>query len=182
MSTPQSRSNSLNRVIHPALYGLTLVFVVIEFLITAILVSDYNRNFYPSRSIRHRIRFLLFTSCWSLLLLPVYIFANLRAAGQTISSIGSNLAFVLITWIFWLAGAAAWTDALGGTLHCGDIFLNNQTINLSIPYCHSLRAVQAFAWMITITITVALGYVITVATRSRKTQTGLSGPMREVIA
>ncbi|MBW0543154.1 hypothetical protein O181_082869 [Austropuccinia psidii MF-1] len=174
-----SPESSMKSFLHPALFFLSWVFALIEFLITAILVHNYDSNGYPTDSVRDRLRFLLFVSCWTLLFVPVYIAANLRAPGRAIASISSNLAFTSVTWLFWFSGAIAWTDALGGTLHCGDLFLQNSVIEISIPYCGSLRAAQAFSWMILITFSAILGYVGLSAAKARKAPGGLSGPMRE---
>lgn len=175
-----NNQHTIQRIVHPALYGLALFFSVIEFLITVILVSDYNRHDWPSHGFRDRLRFLLFTCVWTLAFTPLYIVSNLRAPGQAVSSVASNLVFTFTTWVFWLAAAAAWTDVLGGTLRCGSIFLTNQTIDISVPYCNSLRAVQAFAWMIWLSLSAVLGYVASIALMHRKRSPGLSGPMTQV--
>lgn len=176
----QNNQKTVQRIAHPALYGLVLLFSFIEFLITVVLVSDYNRHDWPSTSFRDRLRFLVFTCVWTLAFTPLYIVSNLRAPDQVVSSVASNLGFTLITWVFWLAAAAAWTDVLGGSLQCGSILLTNQTIDISVPYCNSLRAVQAFAWMIWVSLSAVLSYVATIGVIHRKRSTGLSGPMTEV--
>jgi len=179
-ATAPSHPSTFHKVFLPLVLSLAYLFSVIEFIITAVLVHDYEDHGYPSGSHRDRIRFLLFTSCWCLLFLPIYLFANLRFAGQALSSVASNLGFISITWLLWLCGAGAWTDNLGGNLHCGDLFLNNEVINIDIPYCGSLRAVQAFSWMIWLLFSAALVYITTVAMRVKSHPTGLRGPMREV--
>ncbi|KAI8460260.1 hypothetical protein BY996DRAFT_4574955 [Phakopsora pachyrhizi] len=171
-------SNSLWRIVYPALYALILLFSIIEFLLTAVLISDYERGDYPNDSIRDRIRFILFSSCWNIVFIPIILVASLRATNSFIASATLNLALSAITWIFWLSAAASWTHALGGTLHCGDIFLMGQTINISIPYCEALVTVQAFSWMIWITLTGALACVAARFSQAAQQDTG-SGPMRE---
>ncbi|KAA1110418.1 hypothetical protein PGT21_020944 [Puccinia graminis f. sp. tritici] len=181
-ATPAHHQSLLHRLILPVIYSFVFLLSVIQFIITAVLVHDYEDHGYPNHSIRDRLRFLLFTSCWCLLFIPIYLFANLRLPGQALSSVLSNVGFISLTWLFWLCGAASWTDALGGTLHCGDLFLRNQVIDVSIPYCGSLRAVQAFAWMIWLLFSAALLYISTVAFQAKSHPTGLKGPMREVPA
>ncbi|OAV95342.1 hypothetical protein PTTG_03609 [Puccinia triticina 1-1 BBBD Race 1] len=181
-ATPAHHQSTLHRIILPILFSLALLFSVIQFIITAVLVHDYDDHGYPSGSHRDRLRFLLFTSCWSLLFLPIYLFANLRLLGHVLSSVASNLGFIALTWLFWLCAAASWTDVLGGTVQCGDLFLNNQVIDISVPYCGASRAVQAFAWMLWLLFSAALIYITTVAFRAKSHSSGLTGPMRQVPA
>ncbi|KAI7963617.1 hypothetical protein MJO29_004044 [Puccinia striiformis f. sp. tritici] len=192
-TTPTHHQSTLHRAILPIIFSLALLFSVIQFIITAVLVHDYESNTYPSTSIRDsqpayrlpllsRLRFLLFTSCWCLLFLPIFLFANLRLAGHALSSVVANLGFISLTWLLWLCGAASWSDALGGSLHCGDMYFTNQVVDMDIPYCGALRAVQAFSWMIWLLLSAALIYIATVAFRAKSRPTGLKGPMREVPA
>jgi hypothetical protein len=44
-----------------------------------------------------------------------------------------------LTWIFWLAAAAALTQAIGGTLDCHVT---------SFAYCGQLNALEGFAWLV----------------------------------
>ncbi|KAG0143281.1 hypothetical protein CROQUDRAFT_49033 [Cronartium quercuum f. sp. fusiforme G11] len=142
-----STDNIIKRA-HPIASGFIIFFALIEFFITVILVSDYNRHdSYPNGSIRDRIRFLLFASIWSLVFSSTYLIGVFLAPANFLFSIASHAGFTFLSWIFWLAGAASWTDALGGTLSCGDLFLSNFRIDIGVQYCHSLRAVQAFAWL-----------------------------------
>lgn len=181
-TTASSHSSPFHKLFLPVIFLLALLLSVIQFIITAVLIHDYEDHRYPSDSVRDRLRFLLFTSCWCLLFLPIYLFANARLIGQVFSSVASNLGFIFVTWLFWLCGAASWTDSLGGTLHCGDLFLNNQVLDISIPYCGSLRAVQAFSWMIWLLFSAALVYISAIAFRAKSRPSGLTGPMREVPA
>lgn len=59
------------------------------------------------------------------------------------------------SWIFWLAGAAALTAALGGGLSCG---------NTNIAYCNQLNASIAFAWIQFIIITILLVVIAFIGT------------------
>lgn len=45
-----------------------------------------------------------------------------------------------LTWIFWTAGAASITAALGGGLNCSKI-------KEDIVYCNQLNALEGFAWL-----------------------------------
>lgn len=63
---------------------------------------------------------------------------------------------MFMTWVFWLAGAAAITDSLGGGLNCGYVPLfillpKNEAEFIAsrdhITYCGQLNAEEAFAWI-----------------------------------
>jgi hypothetical protein len=42
------------------------------------------------------------------------------------------------SWVFWLSGAAAYTQSIGGGIRCG---------HRHFVYCHQMVAVEAFAWI-----------------------------------
>lgn len=170
------------RKAHPIAFGFVILFSFIEFLITTILISNYNSNdSYFSDSLRDRLKFLLFTSIWSLIFTSIYLFGIFKLPTNFLFSLASHAGFLFITWIFWLSGAAALSDTLSG-LSCGDMFLTNARINVGIPYCHSLRAVQAFAWIEWITLSFVLAYIALIGSKAVKTGAGLKSPMREVPA
>ncbi len=53
------------------------------------------------------------------------------------SHVGNSL---FLTWIFWTAGVASITTALGGGINC-------TTTPRRIVYCDQLNAAEAFAWI-----------------------------------
>jgi len=53
---------------------------------------------------------------------------------------GFNVTSLSVTWILWLAAAAAITQTLGGALNC-----NTQSY---LVYCGQLNALEGFAWLI----------------------------------
>ena len=62
-----------------------------------------------------------------------------------------------MTWVFWLAAAAALTQSLGGALDCNT--------NTEFVYCGHLNALSGFAWLIWF---VSLSTTFISNTRSKK--------------
>ncbi|KAI0673934.1 hypothetical protein C8Q78DRAFT_661244 [Trametes maxima] len=133
---------------HPVIFGFIILFSIIELAISAWLVSRFNlRHDYLSIDVRDRTRFLLFTSCWTIFFSLFYFALFLHSpSGGIMTSIVSHAAFLIITWIFWTAGAAAITAALGGGLNCDAHF----------TYCGQLNALEGFSWVVWIFVTFAL--------------------------
>ncbi|GAC93488.1 hypothetical protein PHSY_001053 [Pseudozyma hubeiensis SY62] len=119
-------SSAIVRRAHPITFGL---FVFVSFIVAVIastLVADYNsHNNAPTMGINNATRFLLF-------------------AGHGVA--------IFLTWIFYLAGAAALTDRTGGSFNCADK-------GYPFPYCNSTKALMAFAWIGWIILTLMLAGV-----------------------
>ncbi|KAL7423174.1 hypothetical protein Q5752_002474 [Cryptotrichosporon argae] len=132
---------------HPIIFALLCVFAIIEGCITAWLVAKFNdNNSYPSNSYRDRLKFLVFTSWWTVVFTALYIAAFLLAATSFVASLASHTIWLFITWVFWLAAAASITAALGGGKRCG---------HADLLYCNHLVAAEAFAWIEFILISLA---------------------------
>lgn len=69
----------------------------------------------------------------------------LSGIGGVVTSIAGHGIWLLLTWIFWLAGAGAMASILGG--NCSD---------KSYYYCNSLRALEAFGWIGWVLLTLML--------------------------
>lgn len=138
---------------HPVVFSLIVLFSVIELAISAWLVSRFNMHHNASKSEQDRVRFLLFTSIWTVVFGSFYMILFLHSAsGSMATSVLSHGIFLFITWVFWTAGAAAITSTLGGGLNCStqDTFV----------YCGQLNALEGFAWIIWILVTFAIIIVI----------------------
>lgn len=72
------------------------------------------------------------------------------------------------SWIFWLAGAASITTALGGGLSCGTTLL---------AYCGQLNASIAFAWISWAIFTVMLIFMIIIGAQSMRRGERLGGSL-----
>lgn len=78
--------------------------------------------------------------------------------GGVLSSIASHAIFVILTWIFWLAGTAALSNAVGGT-SCSNTVVNNEIVNHPPRDCDSLKAIVAFGWITWIELTLMAGVI-----------------------
>ncbi|KAM0746580.1 hypothetical protein T439DRAFT_306502 [Meredithblackwellia eburnea MCA 4105] len=158
---------------HAITFGVLAFFSFVEMLQTAVLVGSYNRHHdYPSDSIRDRTRFLLFVALWTIFFSIFYIIGFLRSASSFLFSIASHGLWVFITWVFWLAGAAALTDTLGGGLDCGAM--------KGFAHCNQLNAAEAFAWINWIIMTFVLTIIVIVGAKSARRGDGFGGPISDV--
>ncbi|KAF9461971.1 hypothetical protein BDZ94DRAFT_1166796 [Collybia nuda] len=139
---------------HPIIFGLLIIFGIIQLSLSAWLTSRYNANHnYRNTTERDRVRYVLFCSIWTVVFSFFYLFMFMvNPTGSVLTSVASHLLFLGISWIFWVAAAAAVTEMLGGGLNC-----SNQSI---FVYCGQLNALEAFCWIIWIIITIALIVVI----------------------
>ncbi|PPQ73988.1 hypothetical protein CVT26_006357 [Gymnopilus dilepis] len=133
--------DSFVRVGYPLTFTLVILFSIIEMCISAWLIAKYNahHNFRNSGE-RARVRYLLFTSLWTIVMGTLYLIVFSLAASSILSSIASHTFFLFITWALWLAAAAAITQTVGGSLNC-----STQTV---FVYCGQLNALIGFAWLI----------------------------------
>ncbi|KAI0347858.1 hypothetical protein BDW22DRAFT_1349932 [Trametopsis cervina] len=158
---------------HPITFGLIILFAIIELAIASWLVSRFNAHHnYFSTDERDRTRFLLFTSIWTIFFSFLYmlLFLHSASSGSVLTSVGSHGVFMFLTWIFWLAGAAAITDTLNGGLNCGT----------GVIYCDQLNALEAFAWVETVLVTFALVVVTLRGVSSSRRGDGIRGQMVSV--
>ncbi|KAH9824935.1 hypothetical protein DFH28DRAFT_942277 [Melampsora americana] len=175
-----STQTSMKKSIHPIGFSFIILFSFIEFLISSILISNYNSNdSYFSDDIRDRLKFLLFTSIWSLSLTSLYLYGSFKLSSSIFFSLISHSIFLFISWIFWFSASISISHSLNG-LSCGDLFLIDSRINVGIRYCDSLKAIEAFAWIQWITLTLVLGYIGWIGSKALKSGTGLKTPMREI--
>jgi hypothetical protein len=158
---------------HPILFGLIIVLAIIEMSIAAFLTERYNTHHnFPSTTLRDRARFLLFTSIWTIVFGAFYMVAYLvgGGAGSIFVSVASHGIFLFVTWVFWLAGAAAVTASLGGGNNCSNI-------NFNLPYCNQLNALMGFAWTEWIIVTFAFVAVFILGVRSVRRGDGYRGQL-----
>lgn len=108
------------------------------------LATRYGQHHnFPSTAVRDRTNFLAFVSWWTVLFGIIYIvlFFHSASSGSALTSVGSHgllcvwwlvglwyklISFVslIITWIFWTAGAASITAGLGGGHNCGYVHVD----------------------------------------------------------
>lgn len=158
---------------HPVIFGALIVFGIVEVAISGFLVGRYNsRHDYPNTSVRDRSRFLLFCSIWTIFLGAFYLalFQQSPSNGTIMTSVGSHLLFLALTWIFWTAGAASITAALKGGHNCSKL-------HYDLAYCNQLNALEGFAWVEWIFATLALAVTIALALRAVRRGDGYRGQM-----
>jgi hypothetical protein len=144
------------------------VFAIIELSISAWVTARYNTHHdFLSTSLRDRVRFLLFCSIWTTFLSPLFPVLLLLGGVEVLASVAAHLIFLFITWVFWLSGAAAITESLGGGLDCSRHFV----------YCGQLNALEAFAWIEWVFLTLGFIFAIVVAVRSGQRGEGYGGPV-----
>ncbi|KAG2755175.1 hypothetical protein P692DRAFT_20869172 [Suillus brevipes Sb2] len=155
---------------HPIVFSLIIFFSIIELAISAWLTSRFNAHHnYFSLAERDRTRFLLFTSIWTIVVSGAYMFFFFSLPNSTFSSVASHVVFLFLTWVFWTAGAASITAALGGGLNC-----NTQSV---FVYCGQLNALEGFAWVIWILVTFAILVVLIRGIFAARRGDGMRGPL-----
>ncbi|KAH9176851.1 hypothetical protein EDB89DRAFT_1936840 [Lactarius sanguifluus] len=149
-------------------FVVILVIAIIELSISAWLTSRYNsRHDFLSTTERDRVRFLLFCSVWTTVLSPIFPVLLLLGSLEILASVAAHLVFLFVSWVFWLSGAAAITQSLGGGLDC----------DLHLVYCGQLNALEAFAWIEWVFLTLGFVFVIVVAVRAGQRGQGYRGPV-----
>ncbi|KIY51963.1 hypothetical protein FISHEDRAFT_36087 [Fistulina hepatica ATCC 64428] len=139
---------------HRILFGLILVFAIIQMSLSAWLTARFNKHHNQrSNTERDRVRYVLFCSIWTIVFTSLYLVGFwYSATGFILTSVASHFIFVFISWAFWLAAAAAVTHMLSGGLECSCT---------AFVYCGHLNALEAFSWILWILFTFALVAVIT---------------------
>jgi len=135
---------------HPIAFSILLMFSIIELSISAWLVSRYNHHHnYRNLTNRDRVRYTLFASTWTVVGSLFFLILFLHSAtGSILTSVASHLIFLVLTWIIWTAAAVSITAMLGGGLNC--------PTQRSFVYCGQLNALEGFAWIIWIIVTLML--------------------------
>jgi hypothetical protein len=165
--------NGATRKGHPIAFGVLVLAAIIEMCIAAWITAKYNANHnFPNSDLQARVRYILFASIWTVVLGSMYLVLFIFMTGHKIASVGSHFVFLLLTWIFWLAAAAALTQALGGALNC--------RIQDTFVYCAHLNALGGFAWLIWIVLTFMLLFVVIRGIMGARRGDEVTAPMVEV--
>jgi len=158
---------------HPIMFGAIVVFAIVEMCIAAWITAKYNAHHnFPNSGLRARVRYILFVSIWTILFGSIYMALFITMAGRWITGIASHFVFLFLTWVFWLAAAAALTQSLGGALDCHT--------NTEFVYCGHLNALAGFAWLIWVVLTLMFIFVIIRGIMGARRGEGVAGPMVEV--
>ncbi|TFY80228.1 hypothetical protein EWM64_g3781 [Hericium alpestre] len=155
---------------HTITFSLLILFGIVELAISAWLVSRYNQHHNASDAVRSRTAYLLFCSVWTIFFSFIFglLFLHSASTGSLLTSVGAHGLIFALTWIFWTAGAASITAALGGGLNCSDT---------GMPYCGQLNALEAFAWIEWVLTTFAIFMLLIVGFRSLRRGDGFRGQL-----
>ncbi|PPQ75347.1 hypothetical protein CVT26_015153 [Gymnopilus dilepis] len=172
--------NGVIRFGYPVIFGILLIAAIIEPLtfllkmcISAWLTAQFNEHHNnSSASEQTRVRYILFCSIWTVVFGGAYFITFLLAVTGIITSIASHSLFLFVTWVLWLAAAAAITSTVGGALNC--------KIEPVFFYCEHLNALEGFAWLIFVLLTIILIIVLARGTISARRGDGYRGPLLDV--
>jgi len=138
---------------HPIMFGSIILFSIIEMCIAAWITARYNSHHnFPTVGIQARVRYVLFLTIWTILFGTAYMTMFLLSPDGLFTSVFSHWVFLTITWILWVAAAAALTQTLGGALNC--------SVQTKFVYCGQLNALEGFAWLIWVLLTFTLCFVL----------------------
>jgi len=146
-------------------FVVLVVFAIIVLSISAWLTAQYASN-YPFTTERDRVHFLLFCSVWTTVLSPIFPTLLLLEFAEVLTSIAAHVVFLFLSWVFWLSGAAAFTASIDTAPTC-HIFL----------FCSHTSALEAFAWMEWIVLTVGFTCIIIFALRAVQRGQGFTAPL-----
>ncbi|KAH7925826.1 hypothetical protein BV22DRAFT_1033533 [Leucogyrophana mollusca] len=115
----------------PLVYIFLLFSSLAEIATASWLLLEYRFNNSTSDPVlRTAVRFLLFSGCWTTVTAGTYtlLFLDPLWSRRPVASIGTQAVWVLVTWVFWVAGAGLLNRALPrlfmsgscvGVIYCG---------------------------------------------------------------
>jgi len=149
-------------------FVVIVVIAIIELAISAWLTARYaSRHDFLSTTERDRVHFLLFCSIWTTVLSPIFPILSTQELAPFVTGIAAHVIFLFLSWVFWLSGAAAITASLGGGLDC----------NFHFIFCGQLNALEAFAWLEWVVLTVGFIYILVIAVRAKQRGEGYNEPV-----
>lgn len=124
---------------HPAVFALLAFVSFIVAVIASTITTDFNnKHNSQSSAITGAVRYSVFVGWWTFLFSIIYLVLFLVGKGGVVTSIAGHAIWIVLTWIFFLAGAGAVTGSMGGAQNCSTSDLN---------YCGSMEALMAFSWI-----------------------------------
>ncbi|KAL0058298.1 hypothetical protein AAF712_015032 [Marasmius tenuissimus] len=142
----------------PFTYGFIVLNALSQIGISAWLLVQYHFfSNYPNNQTRVSVRMLLFCAAWTSVIAGTYtlLFMHPTWSGRPISSIGAQMIWVLLTWIFYVVGSTLLSNALP------DLFLRGNCA--SLVYCHQIRALFALSIVQIVVLTGAAGTLVWLA-------------------
>ncbi|GAA6008181.1 hypothetical protein JCM11491_001917 [Sporobolomyces phaffii] len=136
------------------LYSVVIFASFFSFVLSAAFIGRTNSDF---ESYNEGSAAVLAASLLILLSLPVLHFLfHRRGSTSIVGSLAVELALVSVLWVIMLGGAAAMSDQMRGLGGC------------TASLCSLARAVQAFAWIAWISLSLLLALVVTLAVVSAR--------------
>lgn len=129
--------------------------------------------------------------------LPLQLGLFLTGVGGVVTSIAGHGIWLFVTWLFWLAGAAALADGLGSSCSDKNLYYCSSLVS-SLPggnssfdarvspsdaksnlHLHLQRALEAFSWISWILMTFMLGVVAAIGGGAFRGGRGLKDGLSE---
>ncbi|KAF8428871.1 hypothetical protein L210DRAFT_3118517 [Boletus edulis BED1] len=132
----------------PLIYIFLLFCSLAEVAVATWLLLQYKyNNNAPDSTTRTGVRFLLFAGCWTTVTSGTYtlFFLDPLWSRRPIASIGTQAVWVLVTWVFWVAG----TGVLNRSLP--PLFMNDSC--QGVVYCGQLQTLFALSVLAILTLT-----------------------------
>ncbi|KAK0563292.1 hypothetical protein OC861_004885 [Tilletia horrida] len=133
---------------HPIAFILLAFWSFIVAVIASALTSSYKSH--PENgdgTIKDRVHLMVFNGWWTFVFSLVYLALFLRGIGGVVTSIAGHGIWMIFTFILFLAGSASLADWLPGGSCNG------------LPYCNSLKALEAFGWIATIQLAIMIAVI-----------------------
>jgi len=117
---------------------------------------------YPNLQTRNGTRFLLFSSCWTTATAAVYtlLFLHPVWSKHPVASIGAQAIWIIVTWIFWIVGAALINTGVPSLLVKGRC--------VGMVYCAQLSSLFGLAVVESLTLTAGMATMIWLAWQSTR--------------
>ncbi|KAG9315166.1 hypothetical protein JVU11DRAFT_4291 [Chiua virens] len=126
-----------------------------------LLQYKYNNNA-PDLTTRTGVRFLLFAGCWTTVTSGTYtlFFLDPLWSRRPIASIGTQAVWILVTWVFWVAGTGVLNKSLPS------LFMRDSC--QAIVYCGQLQALFALSIIEILTLTFGMLVITWLVWRSAR--------------
>lgn len=147
----------------PLFYIFLVLASLAEIAICTWLLCQYDvQHNYPNLGLRRGVIFLLFTSCWTLITAGVFsfLFVHPTWSRYPISSVGSQVLWIFVTWVLWIIGSGlvnAAVPSLFAKANCSNIV-----------YCGQILALFALGVLECLTLSSSMLVVIWLAWQSTR--------------
>lgn len=152
----------------PVIYTFIVLGSFVEFSLSTWLLFQYlYLQNYPNKGTRDGVGMLLFSSCWTIVTAAFYslLFIHPTWSQRPIASLGAQSIWVLLTWVFWMAGSGMLNHSLPSLLVRGSCH--------SVVYCGQIRTLFALSVLEIVTLTGAMLTMVWLVWRSTR---GMSTP------